>query len=417
MDKPIAVSKWRLWRKWILMLIALLLVLVCYWQLTAQSYVQRQNVMATSLTIMPVIEGSFTEKLTVRGVVTPVTSVYLDTIAGGQIEQKFVQQGEFVRQGQPLLKLTNTQLQLDVMSREAQVTEQLNFLRNTQMTMETNRLNLKRDLLEIELQINHLQRKLSQAEKLLAQQLIAADQVTELSQDLAYFKARKALTIERQQQENSIRQLQLSQLEDSAQMLQSNLVFARQNLDNLLVKAPVTGYLSELSAEVGESKPQGARLGKVDLTDDYKLVVGLDEFYLPRISLGMPVVVHYQSQPLKLKVSKIDSSVKLSQFHIEILLPPDLKQVNNGQAIELELIFGQTQTKSLLLSRGAFAHSTGGYWAFVVSRDGQRAQRKALKLGKMNQDYYQVESGLALGDRVIVSSYQHFDQAQQLIIQ
>lgn len=213
-----------------------------------------QNVELGSLTVSTVKQGAFKDALSLRGQVVPKTSIYLDTIAGGQVEERLVEQGEFVEAGQPLVRLSNTNLQLDVMGREAQVTEQLNFLRNTQMNMETSRLNLRRDLLEIELKITHLTRRLKQTKPLVKSGVLAQDKLAELEEDLSYYHARKELTLERQKQEKSIREVQVAQLSDSAKMLEKNLQFARRNLDNLLVKAPVSGYLSELDVEIGESK-------------------------------------------------------------------------------------------------------------------------------------------------------------------
>ena len=198
----------------VLTLFALGLAILLFSQGSSQSVVQ--YIEADNIVITEVEAGPFIEALTLRGRVVPKTTIYLDTSAGGQVEQKLVEQGTYVEQGQPLVRLRNTQLQLDVMSREAQVTEQLNFLRNTQMTMQTNRLNLRRELLDVERQINHLERQHQQTKKLVSQSMIASDRLAEISDDLRYFKARKILTQERQQQESSIRAVQLQQLEDSA---------------------------------------------------------------------------------------------------------------------------------------------------------------------------------------------------------
>ena len=368
-----------------------------------------------SVTISPVIEGEFVDALALRGQVIPKTSIYLDTIAGGRVEERLVEQGSFVTEGQPLVRLSNTGLQLDVMSREAQVTEQLNFLRNTQMTMATSRLNLRRDLLEIDLQINHLERRLKQTTPLVEKGVVAQERRDELVQDLTYYRARKELTLERQQQENSIREVQVAQLEDSAKMLQKNLQFARENLDNLLITAPVTGYLSEFNVEIGESKQRGARLGQIDMPDQYKLVVQLDEFYLNQVQLDMPVRVALESGEIEAAVSKIDSRVRASQFQIEVNLPSDVSSIKRGQSIEIELMLGGNRNAALLLERGGFFTSTGGNWVYVMTENGNAAERREIRLGKKNQKYYQVLSGLTAGDHVITSNYSQFDKAHKLV--
>jgi HlyD family secretion protein len=377
-----------------------------------------QKISANSLTISTVRQGSFKDTLSLRGQVRPKKSIYLDTIAGGQVEERLVEQGEFVEKGQPLVRLSNTSLQLDVMSREAQVTEQLNFLRNTQMAMETSRLNLRRDLLEIELQISHLSRRLTQIEILVGKDLLAADKLLDIKENITYYRARKKLTLDRQKQENSIRKVQVTQLEDSANMLNKNLLFARNNLNHLLLKASFSGYLSELNAEIGESKSRGARLGQIDIPNEYKLVIRLDEFYLNQIQLDMAVMIELETDTVEAKVTKIDSRVQQSQFQIEVDLPKKLVQINNGikrgQSIDVELMLSGDKNNTLLLSRGGFFANSGGHWAYVLEKGSDVAIRRDIRLGKKNQDYFEVLSGLQVGEQVITSSYVNFDKAQQL---
>ncbi|MDQ2044070.1 efflux RND transporter periplasmic adaptor subunit [Pseudoalteromonas fuliginea] len=373
-----------------------------------------QHVERSSLTVSTVKQGAFKDALSLRGQVVPKTSIYLDTIAGGQVEERLVEQGEFVEAGQPLVRLSNTNLQLDVMGREAQVTEQLNFLRNTQMTMETSRLNLRRDLLEIELKITHLTRRLKQTKPLVKSGVLAQDKLAELEEDLSYYHARKELTLERQKQEKSIREVQVAQLSDSAKMLEKNLQFARRNLDNLLVKAPVSGYLSELDVEIGESKSSGARLGQIDIPNEYKLVVRLDEFYLNQVQRDMAVMIELDDDVITAKVSKIDSRVQQSQFQIEVDLPSNIKSIKRGQSIDLELMLGNNKNNALLLNRGAFFTNSGGNWVYVIEQGSDKALRRDIRLGKKNQHYFEVLEGLKAGDQVITSSYSNFEKAQQL---
>ena len=381
---------------------------------TDSSSGRSQNLSLSSVTINAVEQGAFVDALNLRGQVVPKTTIYLDTIAGGQVEERLVEQGTYVTKGQPLVRLSNTSLQLDVMSREAQVTEQLNFLRNTQMNMETSRLNLRRDLLEIDLQITHLERRYKQSKPLVDRGVLAQDRLSEISEDLAYYKARKELTLERQKQENSIRKVQVEQLEDSAEMLQKNLQFARANLDNLLIKAPVSGYLSELDVEMGESKSRGARLGQIDIPNEYKLVVRLDEFYLNQVQKGMDVNVHLDGGSVMATVSKIDSRVTQSQFQVEVALPSGQQDIKRGQSIDVELMLGGNKDNALLLKRGAFFTSSGGNWVYVLSSDGTTAERRTIRLGKKNQNYYEVLDGLNVGEQVITSGYSNFDKAQTL---
>ncbi len=200
-------------------------------------------------------------------------------------------------------------------------------------------------------------------------------------------------------------------------MLQTNLQLARSNLDNLLVKAPASGYLSELNVEVGESKERGARLGQIDLPGEYKLVMQLDEFYLNQVNRDMKVWVQLDNQRIEASISKVDSRVTNALFTVEVALPSSVQTVRRGQSVDADIMLGGDKANATLLKRGAFFSSTGGNWVYVVSNDGEHAQRRDIRLGKRNQQFFEVLDGLAPGERVITSSYSAFDKATQLTIQ
>jgi HlyD family secretion protein len=412
MDKKIQKPNYSKLAKASMIFLIISILVICAWMITTKRADGKvQHVLASTLTSAEVFAGHFTDKLRLRGSVSPQSTIYLDAIAGGRIEEKLVEQGQYVVEGQPLVRLSNVSLQLDVMSREAQVTEQLNFLRNTQMAMTTNRLNLRRDLLEIELKIAHLKRKIKQFEPLVEQGVLAKDKLESLALDLIYYQQRQTLTSQRQQQEEAIRKVQVEQLEESAKMLQKNLLFARGNLDNLLIKAPVSGYLSELNVELGESKNRGARLGQIDIPKKFKLMVNIDEYYLNQITLAMHAQLFINGETLDIEVTKIDSRVRQAQFRIELTLPASIEHIKRGQSLELDLMLSKGMKNSLLVKRGAFVNSTGGNWAFVLNDDGTSAERRLIKLGKKNQNNLQILEGLAAGERVITSNYNAFNQA------
>jgi len=412
MDKQIQQPKYNKLAKVSVIFIILCILAVSAWSVTAKRGEGKvQNVSANTITSAEVFAGDFADKLRLRGSVSPQSTIYLDAIAGGRIEEKLVEQGQYVVEGQPLIRLSNVSLQLDVMSREAQVTEQLNFLRNTQMAMTTNRLNLRRDLLEIELQISHLKRKIKQFDPLVKQGVLAKDKLEGIELDLIYYQQRQTLTSQRQQQEEAIRKVQVEQLEESAKMLQKNLLFARGNLDNLLIKAPVSGYLSELNVELGESKNRGTRLGQIDIPKQFKLMVNVDEYYLNQITLAMKAELFINGETLDIEVTKIDSRVRQAQFRIEFILPSSIENIKRGQSLELDLMLSKGMKNSLLVKRGAFVNSTGGNWIFVLNDDGTTAERRLIKLGKKNINYLQILEWLTAGESVITSNYNAFNQA------
>lgn len=376
-----------------------------------------QRVDGEMLTISTVAQGAFSNVLHLRGNVNPKKSVLLDTSSGGRVEEIKVEPGTLVKKGQILLRLSNPTLQLDVMSREAQIAEQMNFLRNTQMTMETNLLDLRRDLLEVDLQLSHLNRKLKQTQPLLDDGVVARDVLEAIESDLSYYRARRQLTLDRQAQEKSIRQVQIVQLQDSADMLQKNLAFARKNLEDLIVKAPVDGYLSALDAQLGESKPAGASMGQIDIPDQFTLKVNVDEFYINQIRIGMLAKLRQDDNVYDLRVTKLDTQVENALFTIEIDLPENMASLKRGQTLDINLHVDGEQQNAVLLPRGPFYNQSGGNWLFVVSQDTQYAERRSVQLGKKNQYHYHVLDGVLPGEQVITSSYSTFENAQRIKIE
>lgn len=380
------------------------------WQASAQMSLALP---LSSISTAVVQQQSMQESIALRANVMPQQTVFLDVIEGGRVEEKLVEQGQFVTQGQPLVKLSNTALQLDLISREAQVTEQMNFLRNTQMTIETNRLNLQRDVLDIEHQLVRLKRNLAQTEPLVKTGVLAKESLLNLQQDLGYQQQRLKLTQQQQKQDELIREQQLSQLTESVAMLTKNLEFARQNVQNLLVRAPVSGYLSEFNVETGESRAPGSRMGQIDIPDKYKLVASVDEFYLSRVTTGMQATASVNQQEVQLTVSRVDSRVVNNQFQLEFTLPGE-HSVTRGQSVNLTLQLEAQQRDALVLPRGAYLSDSAGQYVYVLDSKTAVARKQAIRLGKQSANQIEIVSGLDAGDQVIISSYRDFAQADTI---
>lgn len=414
MDVVIQKNK-RTWIKWVGAASALLLACIVSVYSVGSPSSSAQKVARTTLQISTVEYGAFSDALTLRAKVEPKSVVFLDAVSGGRIEKKFLEKGQFVEQGQPLLQLSNRTLQLEAITREAQVSEQLNFLRNTQLAVETSNLNLKSDLTEFDYQIQQLNRQIAQVAPLAKQGVIEAEKLKVLDEKLAYYKKRRALTEQRMKTEGAIREDQLEQLRESTKMLQASLVLVRENLSNLLITAPVSGYLSEFDADLGESKSVGARLGQIDLPDNYKLVAKVDEFYINNVEVGMTASVLINGSPYNLTVNKVDSAVEKSQFTVEFDLPSGMKGLTRGQSLSVNLLLSDDQLQATLLRRGPFTSTSGANWVFVIdSNDPNYAIRKSIKVSGKNKDFYKVVSGLEQGDKVIISSYSSFSNAQRI---
>ena len=364
-----------------------------------------------------VFVGMFEDFIPLRAAVEPERTVYLDAIEGGRVERILVEEGAFVEEGQPLVDLSNTSLQLDVIAREAEVSEQLNNLRNTQLAIEQNRLSLKSDLIEIDYQIVRLQRLVDRYEELEGNQFISKTEYEDARDELEYWSNKRGVTRESQAQDEKIRLAQIEQLESSVAQLEKNLTLARANLENLLIRAPRSGQLTSLNAELGESKSRGERLGQIDDVDRFKAVALVNEFYLNRVRVGQQAQLEIDGQDYLLEVSKVYPEVQASQFEIDLRFlgdPPT--DIRRGQTLQLRLVLGDTTERATLLANGPFFNDTGGAWVFVLDADGAVATRRDVELGRRNPNTVEILSGLVPGDEVIISSYSNFIDVDRLLI-
>ncbi len=367
--------------------------------------------------IAEVTHGVYEDFIPLRAAVKPENTIYLDAIEGGRVEKVFVEEGAMVEKDQPLLELSNTAMQLDVIAREAEVSEQLNNLRNTQLAIEQNRLKLKSDLIEIDYQIVRLNRLVNRYNELEGKQFISKTDYENSQDELTYWKQRRSVTRESQAQDEKIRLAQIEQLNSSVSHLEKNLTLTRSNLDSLLVRAPRAGHLTSLNADIGASKGRGQRLGQIDDVDRFKAVALVNEFYLNRVRVGQQALLETGGQEYRLEISKIYPEVQSSQFEVDLKFvgtsPPDIRR---GQTLQLRLVLGDITEQAVLLPNGPFYNDTGGAWVFVMHADGRSARKRTVQLGRRNPTLIEVESGLQPGDRVIVSSYSNFIEVDRLAI-
>lgn len=370
---------------------------------------------AERVSISEVRFGKFSDDIPVRGQVTPLTTVYLDAVEGGQVTAVFIEEGAFVTAGQKLVALNNTDLQLEVLGREAQVTEQLNSLRNTSLALEQNRLGHKRDLIEVEYQIVRLERLLDRRRPLMAAGTVSRQGIEELEDELAYFTARRAVTLEAAEQDELFRAAQVTQLEESVESLRANLVIARENLSNLVVSAPISGQVTALDAHVGESRARGQRLGQIDQVDRYKVTAWVDEFYVTRVASGQTGSFSLHGSDYTLSVVKTYPEVVTGQFKVDLAFVDDAPQeLRRGQTLQVRLAL-DAPTESLIIDNGVFFQQTGGTWVFVVDTVSGDAVRRPVRLGRRTTREIEVLDGLVDGDRVVTSSYETFADMDRLV--
>jgi len=325
-----------------------------------------------------------------------------------------VEEGAQVEEGQVILKLSNTNLQLELISREAQISEQLNNLRNTSLAIEQSTLNMKRDLLEVNLEISQNKRLREEAQLDFENGFISENEFKAIRERYEYFQERRKVLDETQEKERKIRQAQLNQLENTTTQLEENLVFARKNLENLVIRSPASGLLSFLDAEIGQSKTRGERLGQVDDPSHFKVTALVDEHYLTRVKIGLTAQVRLANRTYPLVAHKVYPQVTEGQFQLDLNFtgetPPDVRR---GQSLQLVLQLGDP-SRAILIARGSFFQDTGGDWIFHLAPDDKTARRRHIRLGRRNTQYFEVLEGLEPGDKVIVSSYGNFAQMDRV---
>ncbi|MCX6640250.1 MAG: HlyD family efflux transporter periplasmic adaptor subunit [bacterium] len=415
MDRKIEKKKWTLKRiAWTS--VAALFIFMVLWTILFGDRSSKLNVETERITISTVRSGPFQEFIPVTGTVIPLKTVYLDAIEGGRVESLFLESGSLVTAGDKILKLANTDMLLDVMYREAELFQQSNNLRNTRLAMEQNKLSLKAQLLDLDYQLKLKERTYNDYEALYGKKLIAQREYEQVKDDYEYLKNKLDLTLKSQVQDSIFRDVQIEQLEVSLQRMENNLALVKNNLENLVLKAPVTGLLTSLNAEIGESKSRGERLGQIDVLDGFKARVQVDEHYISRINPGQRGVFTFANNDYHLIIKKVYPEVKEGRFEVDMEFegtPPS--GIRRGQSLHIRLELGDLAT-ALLLERGGFYQKTGGQWVYVLDKSGTTAVKRNIKIGRQNPEVFEVLEGLNVGEQVITSSYDNYGDIDKLVL-
>jgi HlyD family secretion protein len=377
------------------------------------------NVKVERITISAVEKGPFQEFIPIIGNVRPKDSYFLDASEGGIVEVKYVEAGTMVKKGDKLLKLTNTNLLMTLLNNEAQINRASNDLRTTRLQLEQNRLSLKQQLSEAEYNLDLYKRAFNRNEILYEQQLISKREYEDSKASYDYWNEKQKLTTESQENDLQFREEQIKHLEASVIRMQANLDIVKQQLENLTVKAPISGYLTALNAEIGESKNRGDRLGQIDDVEGFKVEAEIDEHYINRVAEGKVGNFNLPGKPedtYELVVQKIYPEVTDSRFKVDLFFtgnePPGIKR---GQSLHIKLQLSEA-SEAILLARGGFYQTTGGNWAYVLDSSGDFALKKSIRLGRQNPQFFEVLEGLKPGEKVITSSYENFGDMERLVL-
>lgn len=376
----------------------------------------RLYVDAERVTISTVARGDFQEYAPVTGSVVPISTHFLDAVEGGRVDTVYVEAGVFVNRGQKILKLTNTDLLLDIMYREAELFHQSNNLRNTKLAMASRRLEIRRELLDLKHQMRQQARVVEDNEELAKRDLISSRAREEASEQLEYLRAKYEITLETQRQDSVYRAVQVEQIEASLDRMQANLKVAKANLENLVIVAPVSGHLTSLNAEVGESKEKGERLGRIDILDGFMVRAAIDEHYIGRVVVGQRGWFTLSGNRYGLTVTKVYPEVVSARFEVDMGFEgKEPEGIRRGQTLRVRLELGDL-SEAVLLPVGGFYGTTGGRWVYVVDRSGDLARKREVQLGRANATDYEVLNGLEPGERVVTSSYENFGDVDLLVL-
>lgn len=394
----------------------ILLIAFIFYQILYADNRSKLNVSTDKITIATVAEGDFQEFIPRTGTVQPIKSFYLDAVEGGIITSIIKETGAMVKPGDEILTLTNSNLQLDVLNREAQLYEQINNLRNSRLLLEQNSLRLKADLAEIDYQLQLLKPQYDRFQILYDKKMVSRREFEEVKEQYDYNVKRKALTYASFRQDSIQKIMQLRQLNDSEARMWKSLEAVNNILDNLVIRATLPGQLATANLEIGQSINIGQRIGQIDVVDSFKIRVRIDELYLPRVQIGQTGSFDFMNEKYQLHITKIYPAISDGLFEVDMEFDgEEPKGIKRGQSLQIRLELGNPG-KALLLPVGGFYQQTGGNWIYVLNEDETKATKRSIRLGRKNPRYYEVIEGLQPGEKVITSGYDNFGNNEVLVL-
>ena len=368
------------------------------------------------LIIETVTEDQFNDYITVPGTVEPITTVKLDADEGGRVEEKLIEEGSMVKKGDIILRLSNPDLFLNILNSESLLAEKENFLRSTQIEMEQEKLQIKRELVTLKYDIERKARNFQQNETLIKDNLISKEEYIRSKEDLDMANQSKDLYVERQKQDSVFRSVNVETIKKDLQNMRNNLDMVKKRVENLNVRATVDGELGLLSPEIGQSISKGENMGQINVLTSYKVVAQIDEHYIDRVRTQLDATLDRQNTKFNLIVRRVYPEVRNGTFKIDMIFRDSMPDnIRTGQTYYISLQLGQPKV-SVLVPIGGFFQETGGQWIFVLDPSESFATKRSISIGRKNPKYYEVLEGLKPGEKVIVSGYETFGKNEKLIL-
>ena len=392
--------------------LAVLLLGWILWRSNAAS----QTVEAASLNIAEVDYGEFNDYIRINGSAEPFSVVQLSPEEGGIVREKVVEEGAHVKKGDVILRLSNSSLDLQILNAESELAEKQNLLRNTQVTMQQDKLKNETEKVQLDMDTRRKQRTYLQYERLYEERLVSREEYLQAREDYEVSQRKYGLVTERLKQDSIYRTIQMDQMEDNLQNMRRNVLLIRERKEKLEVRATIDGELGLLDAELGQNIVAGQMVGQINDLSDFKVVAQLDEHYIDRVSNGLPASMERQGTRFAMKIRKVYPEVREGRFRTDLVFAGKRPEnIRSGQTYYIDLQLGEP-TEGVLLPRGTFYQATGGKWIFVVDKDGRKAYRRSIRIGRQNPQYYEVLEGLEKGEKVIISGYEAFKDNEVLIL-
>lgn len=392
---------------------ALLLVFVIY--LIARPNNKTLRVDKDTVTISSAVKGEFNDYIRISGRVQPMTTIQLSPQEGGIVEKILIEEGSPVRAGDAILILNNDNLDLQILNSEAELAEKENILRNTQIQMEQQKLDVRQNVLEYGMQVDRLRRAYEQQKALYEDKLIAKEEYLKAEEDYRLSKQKYDLMAERSKQDSLYRGTQIDRMEESLENMQLNMSMIRRRKSNLIVKAPIDGELGLLDVVLGQSIAAGTKIGQINSVGTYKVEAQIDEHYIDRVIAGLEATFERQGETYSTVIRKVYPEVRDGKFKADFKF--DGEQPDNiraGQTYYLNLQLGQPE-EAVIIPRGTFYQKTGGKWIYVVNKEGSKAVKREIRIGRQNPQYYEVLEGLEPGEKVITSGYDTYGDSDVLV--
>lgn len=371
---------------------------------------------ADVVTVSDVRSGEFNDYVRLTGTVQPITTVQLSPLESGIVERIVAEEGTSVKRGDVIIEMSNNSLSMQILQSEADLAEKQNILRNTLISMEQERLSLRQNRLQLDLDVERKRRTYLQNEELYKSDLLAKEEWLRSKEDYELSKNQRDLNLERQIQDSLYRTNQVEQMNENLASMALNMQLIRQRVDNLNVKAPIDGEVGMLDITLGQSIGQGANIGQINDLSTFKVTAQIDEHYIDRVVTGLTASFERQDTRFEMLLRKVYPEVRNGQFRADFVFAGDVPEnIRSGQTYYLNLQLGQP-TEAVIIPRGSFYQSTGGAWIYVVDASGEKAYRRDIRIGRQNPQYYEVVEGLQAGEKVITSSYDNFGDHDVLLL-